>query len=86
MTTERQVSIMNAVSILRALRSDRVMRRKLNDLADRITRFASEDSTVGIFKCRQEIRKMQDALVTAGTLKDLLLRDALFGVNRLLLP
>jgi len=84
MTTQHMVQIMNAVAIMRLLPAEDNIRVALDVTADTLMRAARDEDVMRVAEMRTFLRKVQDELVARGKLKDLFLRDALFGVITLL--
>jgi len=85
MTLERQVTVMGAASVLRALQADGDMRIYLNILADRTDRGALNQEEKQLRTVRLDIMDLQQDLIEAGGLDNLILSSGLAGVHKLIL-
>jgi len=84
MTLERQIAIMDAAMILRALSAEGDMRILLNSLADRVDRVAIAQNNVARSVIVHDILNLRIELVEAGGLSNSVLAGSLSGVNNLL--
>jgi hypothetical protein len=85
MTTQHAVDIMNAVAIMRLLPAEDNIQVALDVTSETLLRASRNSDCETVARMRRFLRDVQDDLVARGKLKDLLLRDALFGVNTLLM-
>lgn len=84
--TERQVRIMSAASVLRALRAEPDVRVTLMAISEKIMRAATQDSLVLLVSAKRMLANMQEFLEKQGGLDNTILSQALPGVRMLLLP
>ena len=84
MTLEKQVALIDAARILRALSAKGDMRIYLNTLADRVVLAAVDQDNVERSVVVQDVLNLRIELVEAGGLSNTVLSGALSGVNNLL--
>jgi hypothetical protein len=70
---------------MRILPAEDNIRVALDVTSDTLLRAARDSDALRVGEMRRFLRDVQDDLVKRGTLKDLFLRDALFGVITLLM-